>query len=151
MLAELFQKFSRSYQKVVGQTLSKEMDSYQILIEQVPIEIRNIIGDPDLKIKGSIGQGNTTHYPWVGIFDKRVSTGATNGFYIVFLFSDDFQDVYLTLNQGSTQQTNEEIQQYTNFVYEQVSEINGFRKGRLPEGSLVKTREGSSTAERQSL
>ncbi len=146
MLSELFKKFSQKYKDDVGLTISKDMESYQILVEKVPDELRGLIDSKNLDIKGSIGQGNTTYYPWVGIFDDRVSTGATNGFYVVFLFSDDFEDLYLTLNQGSTRQTDEEIESYRNFVFSQYSEIDGFTKGRLPEGSLVKERSGSSAS-----
>ncbi|MBS3753203.1 MAG: DUF3578 domain-containing protein, partial [Anaerolineales bacterium] len=146
MLSELFKQFSRAYKDEVGLTISREMESYKILVKKVPDELRSIIDSEDLDIKGSIGQGNTTYYPWVGIFDERVSTGATNGFYVVFLFSDDFKDLFLTLNQGSTRQTDEEIESYRNFVFSQYSEIEGFTKGRLPEGSLVKERRGSSAS-----
>ena len=144
MFSELLKEFGQTYKDDVGLTISKNMESYQILVEKVPDELKNIIDSDDLDIKGSIGQGNTTYYPWVGIFDERVSSGATNGFYVVFLFSDDYKDLYLTLNQGSTRQTDEEIENNKNFVYSQYSEIDGFTKGRLPEGSLVKKRSGSS-------
>jgi len=146
MLSELLKKFSQVYKNDVGLTISKDMESYQILVEKVPDELRNLIESKGLDFKGSIGQGNTTYYPWVGIFDDRVSTGATNGFYVVFLFSDDFEDLYLTLNQGSTRQSDEEIESYKKFVYSQYSEIEGFSKGRLPEGSLVKERSGGSAS-----
>ena len=105
MISELFKKFSTAFKKEVNEKYSGELKSYQLLVKQAPAEIRKIINDQQLKIEGSIGRGNTAYYPWIGIFDKRVSTGATNGFYIVFLFSDDYDHVYLTLNQGSTQQT----------------------------------------------
>lgn len=146
MLSKLFKKFSKKYKDDVGLTISKDMESYQILVEKVPDELRSMIDSKELEIKGSIGQGNTTYYPWVGIFDESVSTGATNGFYVVFLFSDDFEDLYLTLNQGSTRQSDEEIEGYKKFVFSQCSEIEGFSKGKLPEGSLVKERSGSSAS-----
>ena len=144
MLSELFKQFSRAYKDEVGLTISREMESYKILVKKVPDELRSIIDSEDLDIKGSIGQGNTTYYPWVGIFDERVSTGATNGFYVVFLFSDDYEDVYLTLNQGSTRQDSDVIKNTKSFVFDLYPEVEGFSRGELPEGSLVKTRDYSS-------
>src|SRR5690606_13649385 len=40
--------------------------------------------------------------PWIAIYDKRITTTAQEGVYIVYLFSADMERVYLTLNQGCT-------------------------------------------------
>ncbi|QEA34769.1 MrcB family domain-containing protein [Weissella soli] len=55
-----------------------------------------------IKTKGSAGQGNWATVPWIGIFDTDLSTSATKGFDIVYLFSPDMSSVYLSLNQGWT-------------------------------------------------
>jgi hypothetical protein len=52
--------------------------------------------------KGSAGQGFWATVPWIGIFDKDITTSAQKGFDIVYLFSPDMEDVYLSLNQGWT-------------------------------------------------
>ena len=147
MISDLFQQFSQIYKEDLNKKFSGDLESFDILVKKAPQEIKQIIDDLDgLTIKGSIGQGNTAYYPWLGIFDERVSSGATEGFYVVFLFSDNYEKVYLTLNQGSTQQTKEQIEKYRNFVYKEVSEISGFTKGKLPEDSLVKVQSGSSAS-----
>ena len=147
MISDLFQKFSQVYKDDLNKKFSGDLESYDILVKKAPQEIEKVIDDLDgLSIKGSIGQGNTAYYPWLGIFDERVSSGATEGFYIVFLFSDDYDEVYLTLNQGSTQQTQKQIKKYRDFVYQEVSEIPGFIIGKLPEDSLVKVQSGSSAS-----
>ena len=53
-------------------------------------------------IKGSTGQGNWVTVPWLAIFDRTITTSATQGVYIVYLLSSDGQTLYLTLNQGCT-------------------------------------------------
>jgi len=53
-------------------------------------------------IKGSIGQGNWASVPWVCIFDRRVTTTAQQGVFIVYLLSEDGNTLFLTLNQGCT-------------------------------------------------
>jgi 5-methylcytosine-specific restriction protein A len=40
--------------------------------------------------------------PWVGIFNKKITTSAQNGYYIVLLFAEDMSFCSLSLNQGFT-------------------------------------------------
>ncbi len=54
-------------------------------------------------VKGSIGKGNIARVPWVGIFNKTITTSAEEGFYIVLLFSEDMSGCFLSLNQGVTE------------------------------------------------
>lgn len=57
-------------------------------------------------VTGSPGQGNWASVPWIGIFNKSITTSATKGVYIVYLFTSDCESVYLTLNQGCTELKN---------------------------------------------
>ena len=54
-------------------------------------------------VTGSHGQGNWASIPWIGIFNKSITTSASKGVYIVYLFTSDCESVYLTLNQGCTE------------------------------------------------
>lgn len=56
-----------------------------------------------LLFKGSAGQGNWARGPWVGIFDKFVTSGAQSGYYPVYLFREDMTGLYISLNQGMTE------------------------------------------------
>lgn len=139
-------EFSNNYKNEVEFKYSGELATYKLLVNVLPSQIADLIKDvrPSATVKGSIGKGNNTYYPWIGIFDPKVSTGATNGFYVVLLFSDDFEDIYMTLNQGSTQQSKEQINNYRSFVYSNYDFIEGFSKGKIPENGLVKTKHGSA-------
>lgn len=53
--------------------------------------------------KGSAGQANWAQGPWVAAFDRLVTTSAQRGYYPVYLFREDMQGVYLSLNQGMTE------------------------------------------------
>lgn len=53
-------------------------------------------------ITGSVGQGNWAMVPWICIFNRRITTTATRGVYIVYLLAKDGKSLYLTLNQGCT-------------------------------------------------
>jgi 5-methylcytosine-specific restriction protein A len=54
------------------------------------------------KVEGSAGAGNWAEVPWIAVFDKDITTSATKGYYIVYLFRADMTGVYLSLNQGWT-------------------------------------------------
>ncbi|HJE26040.1 MAG TPA: DUF3578 domain-containing protein [Methylorubrum populi] len=69
-----------------------------------PDELRRAldpIGGPFL-VKGSPGRG--THWaavPWLAVFDPAVTTSATRGFYLVYLFPAHREAVHLSLAQGT--------------------------------------------------
>lgn len=56
-----------------------------------------------LLAKGSTGAGYITAAPWIAVFDRRLTTSATAGYYIVYLFSTDLSAVTLSLAFGTTQ------------------------------------------------
>jgi hypothetical protein len=75
----------------------------QQIRDQPEAIIRQILPDPELKIKGSPGIiTNWANIPWVAVFNIKETEGATEGVYVVYLFSEDMKRVYLTLNQGVT-------------------------------------------------
>jgi len=55
-----------------------------------------------LVVEGSPGQGNWAAVPWISIFDPAITTGATRGYYVVYLFHANEPLVHLSLNQGTT-------------------------------------------------
>ncbi|MEF9926441.1 MAG: DUF3578 domain-containing protein [Massilia sp.] len=58
----------------------------------------------DFHIKASAGEPNRSFakVPWVAVFKKTISKSATQGYYIVLLFSEDMSSISLSLNQGYT-------------------------------------------------
>lgn len=58
-------------------------------------------------IKSSVGNGQWAVIPWIVLFDTDISTSATEGTYIVYLFAEDMSKVYLSLGQGWTYYRNE--------------------------------------------
>ncbi len=55
-----------------------------------------------LLVKGSPGQGNRAAVPWISVFDPAITTTATRGYYVVYLFHASEPVVHLSLNQGTT-------------------------------------------------
>lgn len=76
----------------------------QIFRNTFPKKIENLLSldQSTYKISGSIGQGQWAEIPWVSIFFNSITSTATNGYYIVYLFKSDMSGVYLSLNQGWT-------------------------------------------------
>ncbi|AJE50922.1 MrcB family domain-containing protein [Paenibacillus polymyxa] len=71
--------------------------------QTIPEQLRKLpFIDDNYKIQGSIGQGNWANIPWIAIMDKRITGTTQQGQYIVYLFSEDMRNVYLTLAQGVT-------------------------------------------------
>lgn len=55
-----------------------------------------------LLVEGSAGAGNWAAVPWISIFDPAITTSATHGYYVVYLFHVNLPVVHLSLNQGTT-------------------------------------------------
>ena len=55
-----------------------------------------------LLVQGSPGQGNWAAVPWISVFDPAITTSATRGYYVVYLFHAEQPMVHLSLNQGTT-------------------------------------------------
>lgn len=71
--------------------------------QTIPEQLRKLpFFDDNYKIQGSIGQGNWANIPWIAVLDKRITGTTQQGQYIVYLFSEDMRNVYLTLAQGVT-------------------------------------------------
>ncbi|WP_160032578.1 MrcB family domain-containing protein [Paenibacillus sp. An7] len=70
----------------------------------IPNQLVDLLSlDEHYKIQGSIGQGNWATIPWIALMDKRITQTTQKGEYIVYLFSEDMQSIYLTLIQGVTE------------------------------------------------
>lgn len=101
-LSNLIKKISHTYFKEKATGKFKDAPVGDLVREDMVAELSNIEELKNYKIKGSIGNGQFAAIPWVAIMDKDVTTTTSKGMYIVFLFSSDEKEVYLTLNQGAT-------------------------------------------------
>lgn len=54
------------------------------------------------RCQGCGGRGNFATVPWLTVFDPLITTTATRGYYVVYLFNAATHSVYLSLNQGAT-------------------------------------------------
>lgn len=59
-------------------------------------------GNPRYITRGSAGQGEWARAPWAAVFDRFITEGAQDGYYLVYLVKEDFSGIHLSLNQGIT-------------------------------------------------
>ena len=106
-LSKLFYQFMDEYATIYAEVTSKQSFSHpfgSIIRNDIPNRIREK-GDIDQAkyiVKGRNGAGRWTTVPWIAIFDRRITESAQRGVYLVYLLNKDKKELYLTLNQGAT-------------------------------------------------
>ena len=104
-LQKLLKKFMEEYESELN-AARKDKDFKRPLGNIVRKDIACLMGaqlpENIYKVKGSVGAGSWADVPWIGIFDKRVTTSAQRGVYIVYLLNKTTKELFLTLNQGVT-------------------------------------------------
>lgn len=79
-----------------------------LIRSKIPGAVRNLLNSDSetgmLEVDGSDGAGSKAAVPWVRIFSREVSPNARTGYYAVFLFARDGSAVFLSANQGTTDQ-----------------------------------------------
>ena len=85
-------------------TVDKSDPVYNLVVNEFPEALlRYLVTPATISLEGSTGAGNITAAPWIALFDSRITTSATTGYYVVYLFSTDMSAVTLSLAFGTTQ------------------------------------------------
>ena len=74
-----------------------------LLRREAPAALRDALGPDgaDLIFRGSAGRRGWAEIPWVAVFDPAVTTSATRGYYVDYLFAADLRTVVLSLGHGA--------------------------------------------------
>lgn len=99
LINEARNRFIRSMK---GSKVDSTSDLYDLIVRQLPQQIRQLLNSDVYRVKGSIGQGNMTTHPWVSIINPNITTTTQEGLYVVILFNASFSAFYVSLNQGIT-------------------------------------------------
>ncbi|MEI3535967.1 MAG: DUF3578 domain-containing protein [Bacilli bacterium] len=85
-------------------SFGKNDKCYNIICNELPKLINASVFTMrnEIVVDGSCGKGQKTDYPWIAVFNKKITRTATKGIYIVYLFKSDMSGFYMTLNQGIT-------------------------------------------------
>jgi len=98
-LEELLEYIAKNYELAKSEPFTQHPVGK--LVRSLPPKIIGpVLKNEDFLIKGSVGQAVWAEIPWIAIFNKKETDGAREGVYIVYLFSKDIKNLYLTLNQG---------------------------------------------------
>lgn len=113
----------------------KNARAHVLVAHELPTHLKGLLdATSNLELKGSTGNGNITASPWIGAFDPRLTTGATNGYYVVYLFSVDMRTVTLAIAFGTTQFESQFGAPRAAFprMREAVSRLQGLFSGQVP-------------------
>ncbi|PFD31299.1 restriction endonuclease [Bacillus cereus] len=93
-----------------------------VVRHEMATEVTNLpfINHNQYVVTGSVGKGNWAAVPWLAIMNNEITTSTQRGYYIVYLFSEDMERLYLTLAQGVTETTKEEMQKIKEEIREQI-------------------------------
>jgi 5-methylcytosine-specific restriction protein A len=105
-LLDVLQNFKSSKAVLFGKAIKTGAPDHNSILVALPNIFRSLLEKinrlSEFNVEGSIGAGNMASVPWVGIFNRKITETAQNGYYIVLLFSEDMSSCFLTLNQGVT-------------------------------------------------
>ncbi|PAV05459.1 MrcB family domain-containing protein [Methanobacterium bryantii] len=120
-------------------TISSEDKLLNLINEDLPYALESIVENFDLNnkygFKGSSGMGNRTCCPWGVILDLRVTDTPRNGYYPVYLFNEEGNGVFLSLNQGVTQveQENKSLKKIKQVLNDRSNNFRTFLELHTPE------------------
>jgi 5-methylcytosine-specific restriction protein A len=102
LLAEAFTRILNEYPRAMSETY-KGHGVADFLRKDIPDLVRRVGEIPaEFEVEGSPGKGQWNRCPWVAILDPLITDTAQKGYYVVYLFREDFSGFYLSLNQGVT-------------------------------------------------
>ena len=85
-----------------SQFVDSTQDYYVKFVRELPQYLYRYFDTNKYLIKASVGVGQKSEIPWVCIYNRNVTTSATHGIYICYLFQSDMSGFYLVLGQGIT-------------------------------------------------
>lgn len=101
-MKEKFDMILNEYLKDDSALVDSNKEYYIEFIKNAPEYLYNYFDKEKYLIKASIGAGQKSEIPWLCVFNKKITTSATKGIYICYLFKSDMSGFYLVLGQGIT-------------------------------------------------
>jgi MrcB-like, N-terminal domain/Domain of unknown function (DUF3883) len=85
-------------------TTNAESKIHKLIVKEFPSVLESWSSDSKkYKFQGSDGQGNILAAPWVAVFNRDITESASQGYYLVYLFSEDLKSLVLEIGFGATQ------------------------------------------------
>ena len=85
--------------------VDRDSPTHKLVVESIPQLLQSWTPSPAARFKfqGSDGQGRLTTAPWFAVFHREVTETAQDGYYIVYLLSEDLDRLVLEIGFGYTQ------------------------------------------------
>ena len=116
-MRQFFEKiFALGYPQYKGLGISKEGVETAKLFRDLAEQMKPLAKMQDLHVQPSVGRGRWATVPWIRVYDKKVARKPTKGLYIVYLFAESGKSVFLTLNQGVENASEEDIARLKNNI-----------------------------------
>lgn len=86
-------------------------------------------GYQELIVKGSVGIGRWAQIPWIGIRNSKATANFKEGLFVVYVFSPAFRAVYLTIIQGVSNLSLDELEKSALELRRRIRKPVGFSVG----------------------
>jgi len=86
-------------------------------------------GYQELIVKASVGIGRWAQIPWIGIRNSNVTANFQEGLFVVYVLSPDFGAIYLTLIQGVSNLSLDELEKSASELRRRIRKPMGFSVG----------------------
>lgn len=102
MMKDKFDVLLDEYLRDTSLLVDSNKKYYIEFVKELPEYLYRFFPSDKYLIKSSIGVGQRSEIPWLCIFNKKVTTSATQGIYLCYLFKKNMTGFYLVLGQGIT-------------------------------------------------
>lgn len=87
-----------------NKTTDANSEIHRLILKEFPsVLVGWSSDDKKYKFQGSDGQGLIVAAPWVAVFNREITESASQGYYLVYLFSEDLKRLVLEIGFGATQ------------------------------------------------
>lgn len=87
-----------------NKTTDSNSEIHKLILKEFPSILAGWSSDDrKYKYQGSDGQGNILAAPWIAVFNREITESASQGYYLVYLFSEDLKRLVLEIGFGATQ------------------------------------------------
>ena len=83
--------------------VSKKHPMYSLIRDEWTNGVSKHVDLKKYKAESKLGDGLLSAAPWLAVMDKTITESATEGYYIVYLFSRSAKKLYLCMGIGATQ------------------------------------------------
>ena len=101
-MKEKFDLLLNEYLKDESALVDSNKEYYIEFVKHMPEYLYHYFDKEKYLVKASVGAGQKSEIPWLCIFNRKITTSATQGIYICYLFKSDMSGFYLVLGQGIT-------------------------------------------------